>query len=102
MKPGEVQAQESEGAFGKVDGADEEGQGGVNEGQRNTENSQEASGDVAPLEINQIPVQPSLESQTEQEGEDEQLHCVRARVPPGSLWLLLEQKRKRKTRAQWR
>lgn len=80
MKPGEVQAQESEGAFGKVDGADEEGQGGVNEGQRNTENSQEASGNVAPLEINQIPVQPGLESQTEQEGEDEQRHCVRAGV----------------------
>lgn len=94
MKPGELQAHESDGAFGKVEGANAEGQGRVNDGQRNTENSQKAFGDVIPLEKHQIPVQPTLDSQTQQDGEDEQLHCVGSRAPPGSLWLLLE---KRKT-----
>lgn len=98
VKPGELQAQDGEGASGKVEGADGEGQGGVNEGQRNTENPQEASGDVAPLEGKQDPVQPSLDSQTEQQGEDEQLHCVGARLPPGSLWLLLEESKTHRIR----
>lgn len=49
-----------------------------------------ASGDVVPLEMHQIPVQPTLDSQTDQGGEDEQLHCVGSRVASGSRWLLPE------------
>lgn len=56
MEPGELHSQESEGAFGKVEGAEAEGQRGVNHSQGNAENSQEAFGDVVPLEKHQIPV----------------------------------------------
>lgn len=68
-----------------------EGQGGVDHGQRDAETPpRKASGDVVPLEMHQIPVQPTLDSQTDQGGEDEQLHCVGSRVASGSRWLLPE------------
>lgn len=91
MKPGEPQSQDGQGASGKVQGADAEGHGGVHDGQRNAENPQEALGDGGPPpEEQQIPVQPTLDAQAEQDGEDEQLHGVRARVTPGPLRPLAE------------
>lgn len=70
VKPGELQAQKSEGAAGGIEGANAEGQRRVDDGQRNNENPQEAFGDVVSLEKHQSPVKPTLDSQTEQDGED--------------------------------
>lgn len=60
----------------EVQGGDGEGQEGVDDSQGHTENSQESSADVLPLEEHQRPVENTFSSQAPQDGGDGDVHCV--------------------------
>ena len=77
MVPGELQAQEEDISV-DVKGGDGKGQGGVDDSEGNTEDSQEASADVFPLEKHEGPVEQAFSSQTEQDGGNGDVHGVQS------------------------
>lgn len=86
MVGGQLQVQEDDVSTGvDVKDGDAEGHDCVDDGEGNTERSQEAFADVAPLEKHQGPVEQTFSSQTEQDGGDGDKHGMYH----GVLWVIM-------------
>lgn len=74
---GQRPVEEEEGSISvDVNGGEDEGHGRVQDRQGHAENPHEAAADVSPLEKHQGPVEQTFPSQSQQDGEDGDVHAV--------------------------